>query len=1136
MTEFNSNNIEDIKTSMFIEASAGTGKTYTITKIIQKLLSQGIKLDELLVVTYTEKATGELRDRIRKSCPDQEVDSASIFTIHSFCQKVLSEFAFTANQSQTLSVIADEALADFIDYWIRSELINDKEFKELFESVEKQDTFIEWITDSFKNSIKNYYLNSNGEEDSSIVSINEEYTYVNRKRPVVIDHTYTYQEIDRLLELHDAGDEDSAAEFQCVLKDDKSINEYKKARFIRNQLKKVYLAWQQEKEKNKWLSYEDMLRKVREAICNPQLKFKEQLRRKYKIAIIDEFQDTNQKQWDIFKSIFMGDDEHKIIVVGDPKQSIYSFQGADVNVYRNAVQTIEESGGKAYSLSTNYRSTNEMVLACNHLFKDKEDSDIRFFDEKSKIAFNESKPSGKIQTAQYDGKNIKPFWIAGNLDDRVDSYDFARIAVQQIIDCCTIKNKKTRLQIFDKNKKEMRNVNFHDFAILARTSTEMPDIEYALQKSGIPFLRYKDKTLFAGIECRNWISLFRAIISKDFTGYKRPILSEALFSVFFNISIEEIENEKYDNPLCEERQKIVQWQQLAQQRQWAKLFEKIYSDTDIENRLSKLDQMQSLAKYRQIGNFALDYLYKNDSTLEDFTQELTRLSGSAVEDEGALVAKGTDFDCVQIMTIHASKGLEFPVVICIGGIKGKNNQIKPGYLFHDENNNAKLGFSKISKDKMFEENDYEWQRIFYVAYTRASALLILPFYTDWAKKFSYLNDNISSLFSGPGQEYVKPIHDNNKKYEDLQSEVQTILKELKKIKEEKNPVSENITEEGQLDVTKNLSDKVPELLLTKHSYSSLSHRRAEAAVTDDTGARTDKDGSTQQPLGLSAIDSSENPVKYTAIPEGSRVLSLEPSQAPANFPKGKKLGIALHEVFEKADFVKSGNFSDCESAQKNEGLCSLASACFERQTFNLPPQDPDHWLAYTASLLWNTLNARLPEISGSSPSGRYFSLKEIDNDNRISEAEFNINADFEKLGKDFLKNYCNGFMDLVFRRIIPETGKEVYCVLDWKSDFFEGKDYSNVRELASHTNNRYSIQRVLYSYSLVKWLCSFYADESEEEVFENHFGGIYYVYVRGTVAGSCSGIYARTWKNWQELEAAFKTIFEEFQIKKARGQ
>ena len=1136
MKEFDSNNIEDINTSMFIEASAGTGKTYTITRIIQKLLSQGTKLDQILVVTYTEKAAGELRDRIRKSCPDEEVDSASIFTIHSFCQKVLSEFAFTANQSESLSVIADDSLGSFIDFWIRSKLIHDTDFKELFENAEKQDTFIEWITTSLKNSIKNYYLNSSGEEDNSIVTINENYVHIDRKKPVVIDHIYTYQEIDRLLELHEAGDEDSAAEFQCVLKDSKAINDYKKARFIRNQLKKIYLVWQQEKEKNKWMDYEDMLRKVREALFNPQLKFKDQLRRKYKYAIIDEFQDTNQKQWDIFKTIFMGDDEHKIIVVGDPKQSIYSFQGADVNVYRNAVISIEENGGKAYSLSTNYRSTNEMVLACNLLFKHKEDSDIHFFDENSNIIFNESKPSGNITTAQYDGKNIKPFWIAGTTEKRIDSYEFAKIAVQQIIDCCTIKNKKTKLQVYDKDKKEMRNVNFHDFAILARATTEMPDIEYALQKAGIPFLHYKDKNLFTGIESRSWISLFRAINSKDFTGYKRPVLSEALFSVFFNIPIEEIENEKYDNPLCEERQTIVQWQQLAQKRQWAKLFEKIYSDTDIENRLSKLDQMQSLSKYRQIGNFALDYLYKNDSTLEDFTQELTRLSNAGFADDSTYVAKGTDFDCVQIMTIHASKGLEFPVVICPGGFKQRPNSINPGYLFHDENSKSKFGFSKMSKDKMITESDYEWQRLFYVAYTRASALLILPFYVQWEKKFTYLNDNISSLFTGPGKEYVNQIKDNNKKYEELQTEVQTILKELKKIEEEKNPAPADITKEKQLDVTKKLSDKVPELGLTKHSYSSLSHRKAEAILTDDTGARADKDGSSQQPLGLSAIDRSENPVNYIAVPEGTSVSSQKPAQAPVNFPKGKKLGIALHEVFEKTDFIKYGQLPDCDSAQKDEELCRLASACFERQTFNIPPQDPDHWLSYTTEVVWNTLNACLPEISGSSPSGSYFSLKEIDNENRISEAEFNINADCEKLDKDFLKNYCNGFMDLVFRRVIPETGKEVYCIVDWKSDFFDSKDYLNGRELTNHTNNRYSIQRVLYSYSLIKWLSIFYKKESEEEIFENHFGGIYYVYIRGAVAGSCSGIYARTWKSWKELEAAFKTIFEEFQIKNARGQ
>ena len=105
----------------------------------------------------------------------------------------------------------------------------------------------------------------------------------------------------------------------------------------------------------------------------------------------------------------------------------------------------------------------------------------------------------EIEAVQYDGKNIKPFWIAGTTEKRIDSYEFAKIAVQQIIDCCTIKNKKTKLQVYDKDKKEMRNVNFHDFAILARATTEMPDIEYALQKAGIPFLHYKDKNLFTGM-------------------------------------------------------------------------------------------------------------------------------------------------------------------------------------------------------------------------------------------------------------------------------------------------------------------------------------------------------------------------------------------------------------------------------------------------------------------------------------------------------------------------------------------------------------------------------------------------------------------------------------------------------------
>ena len=172
LQDFNLENYSDFKRSMFIQASAGTGKTYTITGILQKLLANKIaELKEILVVTYTEKAAGELRDRIRKACPDEDIDNAPIFTIHSFCQKTLSEFYFTANQCANLSLVDKTAIDDFIDHWIRDVLIKDPEFKTLFETSAKESTFINNLTRDFKEAVSKYYLDLNGKEDKNIVSL-----------------------------------------------------------------------------------------------------------------------------------------------------------------------------------------------------------------------------------------------------------------------------------------------------------------------------------------------------------------------------------------------------------------------------------------------------------------------------------------------------------------------------------------------------------------------------------------------------------------------------------------------------------------------------------------------------------------------------------------------------------------------------------------------------------------------------------------------------------------------------------------------------------------------------------------------------------------------------------------------------
>lgn len=1187
LTEFNLKkyfkieDISELKKSMFIEASAGTGKTYTITGIIKKLIEEGFDLEKILVVTYTEKAAGELRDRIRKACPEKDVDNAPIFTIHSFCQKTLSEFSFTADQCSSLSVIDDSAIDNFIERWIRDVLKKDSTFKQLFNNADKQSSFIDSIIDDFKPALKKYYLNNDGNEVDEIVSLDLENFTTYREISLSIDDFLKLSNPDRIEDLFIIPDFKEnwdylnsnlqaikAVEFRNDIlanitqnhiyaftgssfqkrwmgEEIKETFEYFKTikdefksllpqaeklpyiKFLYSQIKELYLSWQQEKEKNKMQTYDDMIRNVREAVCSPSGQLKQQLQKKYQFAIIDEFQDTNQKQWDIFRTIFMEDSEHTIIVVGDPKQSIYSFQDADVNVYKNAIENIAENGGYAYSLSVNHRSTDAMVTACNHLFNN-------FFNPDSGNSFSPSIISRTKAPALYEGKETEPVWIAGSPEDGkgIKEKDFAKIIAQTIIDLCSYdKNGKTKLQVFDKNKKdkdgkclELRNVSFHDFAILVRASTEYPEFERALKKAGIPFLRYKDKNLFAGKECYQWISLINAITAKNFTGHNRAILSEALFTDFFCVPLEAIENEKYDNPFCLERQLIIQWQKLAQERKWAKLLEKIFADTDIENRLSKLDQMQSLSKIRQIGNYAVDYLYKTDSSLDDLSKHLSRLSVKTATsiDEGELVEKGTDFDSVQLMTIHASKGLEFPVVIVPAGLKARMPSIPNVFLYHDENRKAKLNFSLYyGKNKYLQEEDYERERIYYVAYTRASSILILPVYDIWnpnesaakAELHKFLKNNISELYNAKDEKgneaFVKKIKDNGKSFSKLQEDIKPLLHD--------NSVSKaDTSEEEQLDEIRMLTKRLPSLSLHKHSYSTLSHNKTTKEEMTENGGRLDKEGDTTKQASLAKFDCSENPVSFEII------KTKDAAPAPDNYPKGKKLGIAIHEVFEKTDF---------SAAEDEEGLGCLIRTCFEKQTLSIPQNDPDGWLAYTSSLLFNTLNAKLPEICGTRQTGKYFKLSELAAGDKISEAEFNMNADLStsQAEQTLLKNYCNGFIDLIFKRKINDN--DVFSILDWKSNSFEIEEFSDTLFLKTETDRLYSIQRVLYSYSLIKWLKFFFPDKTEEQIFEKHFGGIYYVYVRGCVAGSSSGIYARTWKNWQKLKNAYEIIFNKLIIK-----
>lgn len=941
---------------------------------------------------------------------------------------------------------------------------------------------------------------------------------------------YTFEDCDFLLEKEESGNYDEVKKDitrvftgKDAANHKKNIEKYKKTRFYGNILKSLYQAWQLEKSQNKQQSFNDMIRNVREAVCEKNSALKKELQKKYDVAIIDEFQDTNQQQWDIFREVFKNEN-HSLIVVGDPKQSIYAFQGADVNVYENAIGTFENG----YKLSHNYRSTDQMIEACNRLFEQDffKGSDITFFKSEPPEA-----PGDKTLNATFDGKEIKPFWICNsekkekNEDGSVkksevpiSAEDFANLAVEKIVDCCTYdKNGKTRLQIYEKKEKNFRNVSFKDFAVLAKTSSEMENIENAMKDSGIPFLRYKDKNLFKGIECKHWISLINAIASPDFTGHNRAFLSEALFTRFFDIPIENVTDEKYDSPTCDERKALIEWQMLAEDRKWAKLLESIFEKTQIEKRLSGLDNLQTLSKFRQIGEYIVEYLYKNDSSLDGVSRHLSRLVArtEGADDEGNLVARGTDFDCVQLMTIHASKGLEFPVVIAAGGFKQRNNQIPQVYLYHEEKKDdegkpvgkyAKLSFSEDGKEKMKKEEEIEWQRLFYVAYTRASSLMILPNYEKSISGDKEINNVFTKTITASLSAFMQ--NDANKKlYENfifseennrkLSKEVQEILKH-KKEKE-----SDGTTEDSQKEVFTELKD-AKNRLLKKNSYSSLGHKKIALNEYVSDKYKPEED------------DDDEN------LEETSE---LSDSDYLKGYPRGSKLGLALHSIFEKIDFetalpiasASSGKrISDYEELCTDSDVKALIEDSFSEQGLKIDEEDSKNWRKNTAQIIWNTLSARFKELTGEK-EGETFSLREILLKDRSSEVEFNFMPE-EFSSAPEIRNYFNGFIDLLFVRNVD--GKEVYSLLDWKSDTLP--DYSE-SETAKHSVEKYSIQMVLYSYCLVKWLKTFpkYSSMDYNEIYKNHFGGIYYVYLRGTKAGTDNGIFAQKWENWKMLNTIF---------------
>ena len=398
----------------------------------------------------------------------------------------------------------------------------------------------------------------------------------------------------------------------------------------------------------------------------------------------------------------------------------------------------------------------------------------------------------------------------------------------------------------------------------------------------------------------------------------------------------------------------------------------------------------------------------------------------------------------------------------------------------------KLGFNNQSKNRLKDEQKAEWERLFYVAYTRASSILILPQYVgtddNW---FGFRNKSLNGILNDDSAKQF--IMDNSIFTEmDWDKAMKEILENQKTIESEK-PLEENHFKIGSNQ--KNY----------KHSYSSLS-KGNEENEEDITEIEQSKVESENADLSIKFIDTAgiQVPCKYTIIKDSQE-------DEEDRYPRGTKLGSAVHKVFEELVF------SEADIWRSNGKLDSLIRECFDKHNLHIDETDSKGWLSTTSSFVWNTMNAHLPLADGGC-----FSLKSIQEEEKKPEIEFNFNMD------DKLINYCNGFMDLLFKRGTGDNAR--FFILDWKSDKLDSiDDYWKDDSLKSKVDMEYSVQRVLYSYCLIKWLSQIYED-SEENVFKNHFGGVYYVFFRGCKEGTGNGIYAHTWKTWQDLSKSYSNV------------
>ena len=1068
----------DLNKHGFLEASAGTGKTYTLENFILRLIRETeIKVQELLVMTFTEKATGELKARIRSSLYSAYLeqsekgelelarrykecwlagDQLQIQTLHGFCQQVSNEFAFENQCAMEMELVDDSKIYKAV-------------FHELF-SRELVQTFGE----QYSKLLKALDFTSRFEEDFGklLKMYNESFLVLPKAQAGSDWHS----------QLRDLDMEDAAAlsKFKAMFSSFLIESIQKKARELK--LDKGYQ------------SYDDMIYSLWKVIHDdPKGLLAKTLAQRFKFVMVDEFQDTDEMQWSILKSVFMqGYGMHygnKVYVVGDPKQAIYRFRGGDLSTYLEARHYFQDHPAdcQIYQMHQNWRSSSALVNSLNVLFDSQ--NTIPWFAPVSEVpeevAGHRTYVEEEIEYTPVEAAS-KVCWVDSK--DNEESIGFLHILdsksgadfkegyfEQTAIEVCKILNRKP--QYHDKSG-EKKSLKPGDICCLTRSNKEAILLERELKKRSVPVSIYKKSKLFESKESLHILLLLMLASDPGNVEYRKKALLTSFFGVKYS---QEARLDQCDFGL-EFEKLLASWKQALIRRQWARLFNAMISQTWLSKNLCSSESTQelgaALSVYQQIfDSLQREAIARNlDGMALIETLKALRSKDRDLPPELDTFAIGSQDSRVQIMTMHTSKGLEFPVVFVAGGFtKGNNTDtFRSGHVFEDGKVYRALSTNKdLDKAQKFEEACEE-RRLFYVAMTRASLKLYLPVTVHALEEGGYkphshhlaldkwMGPMLRSCFfrSSHGQTEASP--------DCLKSEFPTelILSDKEDRQIELNYVAQDLQEEG-MEFEEGLIVNHEQIQISLQSFSKISRslnrvqERAKGFVQSvESVGRDDEPGNLQR-------------------------LRLEDSELPV---AGADLGNVVHDSLEAMLLMNKQNHKDFEEkiATKDynevvEKFCGLygidagfvpqISALIDRtltSEFGLP--DASGKLRF-CDLSINSYQPEVPFTMIARPRGLI------------------LKGEQELLHKK-LESFLRGSIDLLFEF----EGK--FYVLDWKTNWIE-TGYSQGKLLAKMQDSNYFLQARIYNMAFQLW-----AEKNVKDYSKNKdFGGVIYLYLRGLSKG-----------------------------------